>query len=662
MAVTVTDNRTTQYEDGLTGVTGADTSVTDFFAEATGCAAVAYNIATGQIYYGSSLDTTAAGSELLYVWSAVVATQNGYKEATPADSSHAQYVGDGTNNFIVYQAGNDRDVFKHADTQVSFQCFLIDMDYLSTADTNGDIAFLDGSLASLNEASITRIGAHYTTLSKALGGGQNCYMDIIRSGGAEDGIQITGGTTGDRGTFAEVAAEDRSTANGKAHGILREYTTGSYGCQGTMRFGDTGTATTYFEDDGVAVSWEDRLVADDKYKLVVEGNGTGTNLWSINNSTISSARPALTIEFDGGNVDTLSVTNSVFLNTRGSVTWSSGADASGHTCSNNIYTNVASVAAGAITVGNVTQNSCTYSDCGQIVLNGTGDLSGCTINRTANATSMVLSSNTSGIVDECTFVGEATNKHALELTAIPTSITWNSSYDSNFASGTTGTDVAGSSNGDEVIYINPGAANSTNITITVSDGSSPPSIRKGSNYTGQVNIIGNTVSVTVNTVETDGTDEDGVVVLVEPSEAGTFQFEESITSITRVSTTATATTGSAHGLSVNDQVVIRGVTNHGQYNGVHTVLTVPTTTTFTYAISSDPGANATGTLEFSFVLLYGTTSGGTVTKAGIAYGADQGVKGTARKSSSSPYFQPSPIVGTLTSSGFNATVTMVRDE
>ena len=99
MAVTVTDNRQILYQDGLTGITGASTSETSFFAESTGCCAEAYNIATGQIYFNSSLNTTTTGNELLYVWSAVVATQNGYKEATPADSSHASYIGDGTNNF-----------------------------------------------------------------------------------------------------------------------------------------------------------------------------------------------------------------------------------------------------------------------------------------------------------------------------------------------------------------------------------------------------------------------------------------------------------------------------------------------------------------------------------------------------------------------------------
>lgn len=511
MTITTTDLRTALYSDGLTGITGASVTETSFVAELASCAAEAYNIATGQIYFNTTLNTTTTGQEMLYVWSAVVATQNGFKEATIADSSHAQYVGDGTNNFIVYQAGNDRDVFKHADGQVSFQCFLVDMDYLSTANTNGDIGFLNGSFASLNEAAITRVGAHYTTLSKALGGGNNCYMDIIRYGGADQGIRATGGSTsGTAGNFAEICVQDRSTADGKAHGIIREYTTGSYGVQGTLHIGTiTANTSSYFEDNGVAVSWEDRLVADDKYKLIIEGQtGTGTNSFILTNSTISSAGPAVTIEFDGGantdGMDVLTVTGCTFLNTRGLITWSDALDAISHISSNNIFNNVATVnATDQITCGDVTQTNCSFIDCGQILLNGAGDLNGCTITRTNHPTSMVVIASVIPELSNCDFVGEATNKHALELVTIPAAITWDSTFDSNFASGSTGADVAGTSNGDEVIYFNPPAANSVNCTITVSAGAPTPSIRKGANYTGTVEVLAGLVTTTITVVDID---------------------------------------------------------------------------------------------------------------------------------------------------------------
>jgi len=65
--------------------------------------------------------------------------------------------------------------------------------------------------------------------------------------------------------------------------------------------------------------------------------------------------------------------------------------------------------------------------------------------------------------------------------------------------------------------------------------------------------------------------------------------------ITSSSTTATVTTTDAHGFSRNAMVIISGATPSG-YNGTFEVLTVPTTTTFTYTIASSLSSPATGTI------------------------------------------------------------------
>ena len=475
MAVTVTDLRTTLYQDGLTGITGADTVETGFFAEATSSAAVAFNIATGQIYFGTTLNTVTAGNELLYVWSAIVATQNGYKEATPANSSHAQYIGDGTNNFIVYQAGNDRDVFKHADGQVSFQCFLIDMDYLTTANTNGDIAFLNGSLAGLNEAAITRVGAHYTTLSKALGGGNNCYMDIIRYG--TEGIRITGGTTGARGKFAEICVEDRSTADGKAHGIIREYTTGSYGVQGTLKFGSTAAGTSWFDDTGAAVAYENRLVADDKFRLLVEGNITGGNEthFILLNSTISSARPAVTVDMSSTGINELVLTGCSFLNLRNPFTLPTDTVSGSytHTVSGCSFTNVGLVNQGSVPLVDCTFNSATDA-LGAIELDTSAQSDG-----------------SSGLA----FISDGTG-HAIYITTPGTYSFTDFTY--------TGYASTNGSTGNEVVYNNSGGA----VTINVSGGGTP-TIRNGASATTTVN---NNVPVTIVVSDAAGNFVVGAVV------------------------------------------------------------------------------------------------------------------------------------------------------
>lgn len=94
-----------------------------------------------------------------------------------------------------------------------------------------------GSLGGLNTSSLTQFGGDFHTLSKALGGGYNTAVDIIRVG--NDGITVTGGTSVDPGKFIEVIEEDRSTANQKAHGVIREYSTNLYGIQSPITIGNT---------------------------------------------------------------------------------------------------------------------------------------------------------------------------------------------------------------------------------------------------------------------------------------------------------------------------------------------------------------------------------------------------------------------------------------
>lgn len=65
---------------------------------------------------------------------------------------------------------------------------------------------------------------------------------------------------------------------------------------------------------------------------------------------------------------------------------------------------------------------------------------------------------------------------------------------------------------------------------------------------------------------------------------------ETISSITRVTTTATLTTAANHNLSNGDVVKVSGATP-AQYNGTFTI-TVTGPTTFTYTMGSDPGASA----------------------------------------------------------------------
>lgn len=68
-----------------------------------------------------------------------------------------------------------------------------------------------------------------------------------------------------------------------------------------------------------------------------------------------------------------------------------------------------------------------------------------------------------------------------------------------------------------------------------------------------------------------------------------------VTSITQTSGTATVTTDSAHGYSNHQFVTVAGA-DQSAYNGEQRITSVPTTTTFTFAVDSSTTSPATGTI------------------------------------------------------------------
>jgi hypothetical protein len=73
-------------------------------------------------------------------------------------------------------------------------------------------------------------------------------------------------------------------------------------------------------------------------------------------------------------------------------------------------------------------------------------------------------------------------------------------------------------------------------------------------------------------------------------------YTASVTSITRSGTTATVTTATAHGLSTGNSTTIAGA-SQTDYN-ITAVVTVTSTTTFTYTVANSPVTPATGTITW----------------------------------------------------------------
>jgi hypothetical protein len=113
-------------------------------------------------------------------------------------------------------------------------------------------------------------------------------------------------------------------------------------------------------------------------------------------------------------------------------------------------------------------------------------------------------------------------------------------------------------------------------------------------------------------------------------------------------------------MASGDYVQIDGA-GYQENNGVHEI-TVLDSNTYTYDLSSYPGANPSGTIVSTFVALYGLSASGYVQTSRV-FPSDQPVTGFARKSSGSPYYKTAPLVGSVDdASGYSATAVMILDE
>ncbi|MCK5432427.1 MAG: hypothetical protein KAJ03_06765, partial [Gammaproteobacteria bacterium] len=279
MALTITDNRTlVDHADATTDWSSpvAAESLNLFTAdpdpvEATGCIGMAVSEETSDISHALAASADLSDS-LVYVWVLANGTMD-----TLVNGGVAIILDDNTDAVGFHVAGSDVAGFRHGEGPVGWQCLVIDTTRLPANTT-----LLAGTEANLTLTAITDIGAMYKTLSKALGGGSNCFTDTIRYDSGSQGVTMTAGTDADPGTFDDIATADRSTVSGTAYGILRELGSGLYGCQGSMTFGDTaGTAASLFRDKNATVVFEDRNIGNARYKFTVQGNATGETTFQL---------------------------------------------------------------------------------------------------------------------------------------------------------------------------------------------------------------------------------------------------------------------------------------------------------------------------------------------------------------------------------------------
>lgn len=472
MAVIVTDNRTIKDEaDATTNWTAAGTST----GTATGTASPTPREATAHIvttatstspanqwlwHTGDSLGT---GPHLIYIWMLTTATIG-----TRANGGLMILIGDGANRVGYHVGGDDFAPFRvDSNGLVGYMCFCIDTAQLSTW-PNGHTVQL-GTRAGLeaNLNAITQVGTGCQVLAKAVGGAVNYWNDIIRHGVATtistSGLTISGGTSGTPGKFTEIEAEDRAIANQKAHGIIRQLGTGAFGVQGTLRFGDQGTGSSWFEETNVTIIFEDRGFATTRYKIFISDNGTGTTTFRLGtkvgtgvtatgtNGVSLIAPPGVGAQFDAltdTNVTDVFIYGSTFAGFSSGIQLNAGHELIG--C-NILNSGIVNVGSGSTMVNTVFSNTTASSS---MYWNASADFS--------------------GRLDGCSF-NMGTDSHAIEIG--PNAAATYNLVDVNFSGygGTPGSNLTESTGPtNATIYNNSG----TEVTINVID-STEPSVRNG---------------------------------------------------------------------------------------------------------------------------------------------------------------------------------------
>jgi len=497
MAVIVTDNRTVRNEaDALTGWTGVGTVLTTDPDPIEATAALGATVGAQIVDAIHTAAATNLSNHVIYCW---VFSRLALGNTDAANGGLMVYVGDATNAGAWKVAGADRAAFRHDNGPVGWQCPALDTTVLPASPLSRA-----GSAASVNFSAITRVGTTVNSLVAAPGMAATYIVDIIRilDASANDGcaLTITGGTSGTPGKFLEIVTEDRSTANLKAHGIIRELGSGVFGIQGPIRFGNpTGTASSWFEDTGASIVFESRGFRTNLYKIVIRDNGVGTTTFKLgdkvgtgttavgSNGCTITAPPGVGAEFDSQT--DVNVTD-VFIY---------GSNFNGF--SNGIRLGGTSQEF----IGNTVNSSGTIFTSGSLMYN-------CNINTSIATSSLYWNVNLdpNGYLDGCSFLGSGSS-HAIEFGPnVPVSMSLVDVEYNNY-----GLDNTTSSS----IYNNSGKA----LTITIAGSGDIPTVRNGTGasttiiagltqvtLTGlvpntEVRVLDNTTQVELAGIENSGT-------------------------------------------------------------------------------------------------------------------------------------------------------------
>lgn len=453
------------------------------------------------------------------------------------------------------------------------------------------------------------------------GGGKNADNTWVDNLCLCDGLTAYGDDGGGYFDFDDVFSADDTSLG---IGIIRKIG-GQYFLTGSLEFGDSaGVNGCKFQAKSQLAIFEDRPLNSNLYNITIVDNGTGTTEFILGDKSgtagiqgctirVEDSAQAAKFDIDGStdtDVDNFKLYASVFY----------GADT------------ITFPGAAA----NVEIIGCSFELCGQVDPDDAVTTDCFFINTSDVDAALLWNENIN--ISGCSFIANTTGAGIEMPSAAGTPYAYNAlSFSGNTY------DVLNSS----------GSA----ISINKNNGSDPTT-SEGS----AVTFLGVSVTtqITVKNVTDNSVIQNARVTLEAADGSGPLNFEESVTSITRVTTTATVT-HAAHGLSTNDWVHITGAVQE-EYN-ITAQITVTGVDTYTYQVTGSPTTPATGTIVSTEAIFNHLTNASGIVTDQRTFATNQNVVGRARKSTTTPLYKTQPITEEIDKdNGLTLNVLLIPDE
>lgn len=640
MALTVTTDLTIMTaSETITGwsAIGAQSPVLepDFFVQGANCISRAVSgagVVKGMVFdNGSGIDFTTGPhkDKLVYIWMRVNTSQLVDTRAnagvvvrlckSSATADYREWYVDGKDTIPATEG---------------WICYVVDPQSTGSATTGfysaANVRFFGGAIKT-------------TTTAK----GQNFGIDQISYGRGE--LLVSGTVTTAGEGFKEISKVAYDSAGTNRWGIITEKAGVVY-VRGKIIIGHATSSTT-FSTRGETVVWETPAyaAAAGVVKLIPDASIGGT-AGSDGKTTYNG------ISFIGGS-GTTTIDFGVLVGT------DSGRSGSTLTCAPNYGLTVPGRTLAAVAVDNSTMGLSFYASTfsgfeDRIGLTGTGvdddDCFACTFNscgriysnmefRNVNVLNSVVAATDGALI-----WGNATNLQGGVFSGNSRAIVFESTTGTPFAF----EGITFFGNTFDVRNESEGA-----ITINVSNGSTPAVENIGASTTA-VNA-GVSTTITVKDIDTGAAIFEARVLVTASDNTGPMPFDETVTSITRLGSTATVT-HTNHGLVNGKKVQIKG-SNQQEYNGVF-VLTFIDVNSYSYAVVGSPSTPATGTIKATGVVIDGTTDVTGIISDTRSHASNQPITGRVRKASGGILYKTGAISGLVNSaSGLAVTVQLIPD-